>query len=57
MFVFLSSWDNLSQDEKCEPIPIQMGLTVKHAGISMLVTSLTDVIAFVVGTVTVSLLI
>ena len=35
-------------------IPDKMGIALKHAGVSVTVTSLTDVFAFGVGAVTVS---
>jgi len=60
MFVIMQCWTNLfpsSLTTKSKlSIPEKMGMALKHAGVSITVTSLTDVAAFGVGALTVSLL-
>lgn len=55
MFVIMSCYDNLSSAEK---IPgkhaANIGLAMKHAGVAITVTSLTDVLVFGVGATTVT---
>ncbi|XP_068204799.1 patched domain-containing protein 3-like [Palaemon carinicauda] len=52
MFVVMQSWDNLSPDEKRESLQERIGLTLKHAGVSITVTSVTDFVAFAIGSTT-----
>ena len=55
MFVIMQSYSNLSDEQKSSlPLPERIGLTMRHAGAAITVTSLTDVCAFAVGAVTVS---
>ena len=56
MFVIMECWYNLSSDPATAGLPIQerMGRTMKHAGVSVTVTSITDVFAFGIGACTVS---
>jgi len=53
MFVIMQCWNNLKRDPATFglSIPDKMGLTLKHAGVSVTVTSVTDVFAFGVGAV------
>ncbi|XP_071952393.1 patched domain-containing protein 3-like [Antedon mediterranea] len=53
MFVIVQSWDNLSEDEKNEPVSVQCALALQHAGVSITVTSVTDFCAFVIGATTI----
>ncbi|XP_062500022.1 patched domain-containing protein 3-like [Corticium candelabrum] len=54
MFVILSSWENLDEKtHKEKSISERIGLTLKEAGVSVTVTSLTDLVAFLVGASTV----
>lgn len=53
MFVILSCWDELDEEEKKLPLPEKIGLMLKHAGVSITITSFTDVIAFIIGSSTV----
>ncbi len=52
MFVIVQSLENLSAEEKALPVPQRVGLTMKHAGVSITVTSLTDMAAFLIGSTT-----
>jgi len=54
MFVIVQCWTNMNKDPRSLglSIPDKMGIALKHAGVSVTVTSLTDVFAFGVGAVT-----
>ena len=54
MFVIVQCYDQLKPHELQLPMHERMGLTMKHAGMSILVTSITDICAFAVGSTTVS---
>ena len=54
MFVIVQALENLSEEDKKKPIPERIGLTMKSAGVAITVTSLTDILAFAAGAVTVS---
>ena len=55
MFVFVAAYDNLSSEEKKGlEVSEKIALMVKHAGVSILITSLTDFSAFAIGASTVS---
>ena len=56
MFVIMECWHNLANDPTTAVLPIheRMGRTMKHAGVSVTVTSITDVFAFGIGACTVS---
>ena len=47
--------DNLTEEEKRLSIPDRMSVALKHAGVSITVTSVTDVAAFAIGTSTVTI--
>ncbi len=53
MFVIVQSLENMSSVERSLPIPQRIALTMKHAGVSITVTSLTDLAAFLFGATTV----
>ncbi|XP_033117064.1 NPC intracellular cholesterol transporter 1-like [Anneissia japonica] len=53
MFVIVQAWDNLTADEKAKPVHEKSALALKHAGVSITVTSVTDMIAFAVGATTI----
>jgi hypothetical protein len=55
MFVIMQCWNNLPPEKLEKSIPEKVGLTLRHAGVSITVTSLTDFAAFVIGGTTVSL--
>ena len=54
MFVIVQALENLTEEEKKKPVTERIGLTMKHAGVAITVTSLTDILAFAAGAVTVS---
>ena len=55
MFVIVQCWYNLKEDEVSgKSVHEKIGLTMRHAGAAISVTSITDVFAFGIGAVTVS---
>lgn len=55
MLVIIACWNDInynSNNEKYE-LPHRIGLMLKHAGVSITVTSITDVVAFIIGASTV----
>lgn len=53
MFVLVACWQELKDEQKKLSLPVKIALTLKHSGVSITVTSLTDVVAFAVGSFTV----
>ncbi|XP_046631548.1 uncharacterized protein LOC124311207 [Daphnia pulicaria] len=53
MFVIVQCWSNLSKEEMKRSLPVRIGITMKHAGVSITITSVTDFAAFAVGATTV----
>jgi Niemann-Pick C1 protein len=53
MFVIMACWDDLSKEQKKLPVPERIGLMLKHGGVSITVTSVTDILAFIVGSSTI----
>nr|XP_039259714.1 patched domain-containing protein 3-like [Styela clava] len=51
MFVIIHSWDTIEDDKdnKEKSIPEKAGLTLRTAGVSITITSVTDLVAFAVG--------
>lgn len=55
MFVIVESLRQLTPKERALPVEERIGLTLKHAGVSITVTSVTDIVAFAIGGSTVGL--
>lgn len=53
MLVIMTCWDEISEEERNLPLPEKVGLMLKHAGVSITITSFTDVIAFIIGSSTI----
>ncbi|KAL5022900.1 hypothetical protein ScPMuIL_002055 [Solemya velum] len=53
MFVIVEAWKNLDQSESKLDLPERVAMAMKHAGVSITVTSLTDIVAFGIGASTV----
>ncbi|CAB3372453.1 Hypothetical predicted protein [Cloeon dipterum] len=53
MFIIMQNFFNLSPAEKIKPLPEKIGLMMQHAGASITVTSLTDFVAFAIGSATI----
>ncbi len=49
MFVIVQSFDNLKGEELTLPLLKRFGITMKHAGVAITITSVTDLLAFGVG--------
>lgn len=60
MFVMMSCWKQYNsvnkQGQKLAPLHERMGAMLRHAGVSITVTSLTDFVVFIIGSTTVSIL-
>ncbi len=50
----MQALDNLGPENKKLDIPERLGHTMKHAGVSITVTSITDMAAFLIGSSTVT---
>lgn len=56
MFVIMACWnENADNEEKSKPLPDRIGLMLQHAGVSITITSITDMIVFIIGSSSVSL--
>lgn len=53
IFVMMACYRKIHDTHSNLPLAERMGLTLKHAGASITVTSLTDIVAFAVGSITV----
>ncbi|XP_071522307.1 patched domain-containing protein 3-like [Panulirus ornatus] len=53
MFVIMQAWNNLTPQEQKQELGDRVGCALKHAGVSITVTSVTDFVAFAVGSTTV----
>jgi len=55
MFVIMACWYNLAKDQAKAGLPLaeRVGLTMEHAGVSVTVTSITDILAFGIGACTI----
>ena len=53
MFVIMQAFDNLDKVEREEQLGRKLGLTMKHAGVAITITSVTDLLAFAIGATTV----
>jgi Niemann-Pick C1 protein len=49
MFVIVQSFDNLRGDDLPKNLPARFGQTMRHAGVAITITSVTDLLAFGVG--------
>ncbi|XP_069951253.1 patched domain-containing protein 3-like [Cherax quadricarinatus] len=52
MFVIMQAWNNLSPQEMKQELNERVGYALKHAGVSITVTSVTDFAAFAIGSTT-----
>lgn len=53
MFVMSACWNNLSDAEAKKSLPVKVGLMLKHAGVSIVITSFTDIVALLIGAITI----
>lgn len=54
MFVIISCWKHLTGEERKLRHEEKIAVALKHAGVSITVTSITDLMAFLIGSFTVS---
>ena len=54
--IYMQSMDNLTPEEKRLPAYERVGLALKLAGVSITVTSITNMFAFLIGATSVSIL-
>ena len=52
--MIMESWKRVNKNHLTESLEVKLGLTMKHAGVSVTVTSITDIAAFAVGISTAS---
>ncbi|KAJ8305848.1 hypothetical protein KUTeg_016393 [Tegillarca granosa] len=57
VFVIVGALTTLTPDEAAQPVHEKMSLMLRHAGVSITVTSLTDIVAFGIGATTVLVLV
>lgn len=53
MFVIVQCWYNLDKTERRQELQERVGLALRHAGVAITITSLTDFVAFAIGASTV----
>ncbi|XP_045592729.1 patched domain-containing protein 3 isoform X2 [Procambarus clarkii] len=53
MFVIVQCWHNLTRQERRQEMKKRVGCALRHAGVAITVTSLTDFAAFIIGSTTV----
>ncbi|XP_071537135.1 NPC intracellular cholesterol transporter 1 homolog 1b-like [Panulirus ornatus] len=53
MFVIIQCWNNLNQEEQQLNLEKRMGCALRHAGVAITITSLTDFAVFIIGSTTV----
>ncbi|GFO10919.1 patched domain-containing protein 3 [Plakobranchus ocellatus] len=53
MFVVVETWKNLRPEEAKVDLPLKLALTLSRSGVSITVTSITDIVAFGIGASTV----
>ena len=49
MFVIVQSFSNLNAEERALDLPNRFGFALKHAGVAITITSVTDLLAFGIG--------
>ena len=51
MFVIAQSFNNIEKDSELSKLSIEdkIGLTLKHAGVAITITSVTDIVCFSIG--------
>ncbi|CAB3239013.1 unnamed protein product [Arctia plantaginis] len=53
MFVMSACWENLPESASQKSLPVKIGLMLKHAGVSIVITSFTDIVALLIGAITI----
>ncbi|XP_068631060.1 patched domain-containing protein 3-like [Battus philenor] len=53
MFVMDACWRMVSNSKSTKSTPTKVGLMLKHAGVSIVITSFTDIVALLIGAITI----
>lgn len=53
MFVINACWKTVCESDSKKSLPVKVGLTMKHAGVSIVITSFTDIVALLIGAITI----
>ncbi|XP_026321887.1 patched domain-containing protein 3-like [Hyposmocoma kahamanoa] len=53
MFVINACWNTVCESDLKKSLPVKVGLTMKHAGVSIVITSFTDIVALLIGAITI----
>ncbi|CAG4991956.1 unnamed protein product [Parnassius apollo] len=53
MFVMNACWKMVTSTKSTHSFPVKVGLMLKHAGVSIVITSFTDIVALLIGAITI----
>ncbi|KPJ02850.1 Patched domain-containing protein 3 [Papilio xuthus] len=53
MFVMNACWKMVTTSKSSKSVPTKVGLMLKHAGVSIVITSVTDIVALLIGAITI----
>ncbi|XP_072939386.1 patched domain-containing protein 3-like [Epargyreus clarus] len=53
MFVMNACWKIVTTEQSHKSLPYKVGLMLKHAGVSIIITSFTDIVALLIGAITI----
>ncbi|CAF4815009.1 unnamed protein product [Pieris macdunnoughi] len=53
MFVMNACWKIVMAHDSHKSVPVKIGLMLKHAGVSIVITSFTDIVALLIGAITI----
>lgn len=53
MFVMNACWKIVEASDKHNSVPVRVGHMLKHAGVSIVITSFTDIVALLIGAITI----
>lgn len=53
MFVMNACWKIVMAHDSQKSVPVKIGLMLKHAGVSIVITSFTDIVALLIGAITI----
>ncbi|XP_045494460.1 protein patched homolog 3-like [Colias croceus] len=53
MFVMNACWKIVMSHDSHKSVPVKIGLMLKHAGVSIVITSFTDIVALLIGAITI----
>lgn len=53
MFVMNACWNTVCESDIKKSLPVKVGLALQHAGVSIVITSFTDIVALLIGAITI----